>query len=184
MSLILSEPEEKLSICKSITGDIILLDNYINEKDNLNQMIEIKKRQMLKAGKIGDRNMQEAQIEREALKKRFANIEKNIEQIQSNLQAGQEKVQKAREHKNKLNEEVIHIRQSMQSLNQLRSKLNELYDKVKVLESSLRSLRQKLVVAEEQLATKEDELNTLKVHLQYFCIIKLTVVIISIFYIH
>lgn len=52
LRLILSEPEEKLCIYKSIVGDVILLDSYMNQRDNLTQTIETKKREMARAGKI------------------------------------------------------------------------------------------------------------------------------------
>lgn len=47
----LLEPEEKLEICKRISGDVTLLDSHINERDELNEAIEIKKRMMQKSGK-------------------------------------------------------------------------------------------------------------------------------------
>lgn len=50
LKVVLSEPEEKLTIYKAIIPDIIMLDNYIKERDNLNQMIEAKKREMTRAG--------------------------------------------------------------------------------------------------------------------------------------
>jgi spore coat polysaccharide biosynthesis predicted glycosyltransferase SpsG len=52
MNFVLSEPEEKLNILKNIMNDIILLDSYIIEKDKLNKIIEAKKCEMLKGGKI------------------------------------------------------------------------------------------------------------------------------------
>lgn len=46
----LAEPDEKLSTCKNIFGEIILLDNYINEKQRINRIVEGKKSAMSKAG--------------------------------------------------------------------------------------------------------------------------------------
>lgn len=52
LKLVLLEPEEKLNVYKLIVGDISLLDSHINQRDNLIKLIESKKREMLKAGKI------------------------------------------------------------------------------------------------------------------------------------
>ncbi|XP_011499172.1 PREDICTED: DNA repair protein RAD50 [Ceratosolen solmsi marchali] len=162
MNLILSEPDEKLHISKQIMSDVVLLDNYINEKEKLTQLIEAKKSEMLKAGKIGDRCMEDVQMERQEIKKNLSTTEQNIDSIQSNLQLSQEKIQKAREQKNKLNEELLQSRQCMQSLKQLKDKVKDLYEKENFLEESLKSLRQKLVGAEEKLSINVEELNNLK----------------------
>ncbi|KAJ8687829.1 hypothetical protein QAD02_023623 [Eretmocerus hayati] len=160
--MVLLEPEEKLAICKSIIGDLALLDSHMNEKDSLSTQIETIECKMRQGGKIGNRSMQEAQNESQAVKKRLIAIENSIETIQKRLQDNQEKIQKAREIKNKLNEEVIQIRQTMQAVKQLKDKVNELYDKESSLDKSLTSLRQKLVDAEQQLTKRVEELNDLK----------------------
>ncbi|OXU24483.1 hypothetical protein TSAR_014049 [Trichomalopsis sarcophagae] len=162
LRLILSEPEEKLCIYKSIIGDVILLDSYMNQRDHLTQTIETKKREMARAGKVSDRTMQEAQDERQKLKDRLSAIERNVDKAQLALQSGQEKVSRAREQKNKLNEEVLKIRQGQQESSQLKDKVNDLYKKETSLENSLKSLRQNLVIADEELESKVQELNDLK----------------------
>ncbi|XP_001600265.2 DNA repair protein RAD50 [Nasonia vitripennis] len=162
LRLILSEPEEKLCIYKSIIGDVILLDSYINQRDHLTQTIETKKREMARAGKVSDRTMQEAQDERQKLKDRLSAVERNVDKAQLALQSGQEKVSRAREQKNKLNEEVLKIRQGQQESSQLKDKVNDLYKKETYLENSLKSLRQNLVIADEELESKVQELNDLK----------------------
>lgn len=185
LKFIIAEPEEKLAIYKLIIGDISLLDNHIKTRNNLNDVIETKKREMLKAGnfqiivlqflnrtdkdelfvsgKIGDRSMKEAQNEREVMKERLNNIEKKIEKTQSSLQDYQEKLQIYREQRNKYDEEAIKIRQDEQALNALKSKTKELYAKDESLGKSIRQLRQKLVVAEEELAKREEDLDNVKV---------------------
>ncbi|XP_014216557.1 DNA repair protein RAD50 [Copidosoma floridanum] len=162
LRLVLSEPEEKLIIYKNIIGDVILLDSSIDEQDKLSDTIALKKREMQKAGKIGDRSMQEAKDERQALKTELTKVENNVTKIQTSLQTGQEKVTKAREQKNKLNEEVIQIRQTMQEQKQLQDKYNELLSKRESIASDQRTLKLKLVEAENELACAITELEKLK----------------------
>ncbi|KAL7302008.1 hypothetical protein TKK_0005245 [Trichogramma kaykai] len=162
LKILISEPENKLEVYKSMYSDVTLLDNHLAELDKLNSLIDEKKDSMSKAGKIGDRSMQEVQNERQALKKRFSTVETKAEEIQSKIQIGQEKVQKAREQKNKLNEEIIRVKQDMQALNQIKAKVKDLYTKETSLEESLKVLRSNFVKAEEDLSLKVEELSSLK----------------------
>lgn len=162
----LSEPEEKLKICKLVSGDVALWDNFASELSSLNRTINSQKREMSQSGKIGDRTMQEAQEDRENVQKILSDVNSGLEEEQDILRKKQEEIHQAKSKKMNVEAEALNIRTRLQKLQQSRDKLLELGDKADEFEVEIRNLSEKYVVADAKVAKAEDELRKAKIQIR------------------
>ncbi|XP_015600819.1 DNA repair protein RAD50 isoform X2 [Cephus cinctus] len=156
------DPENKLSACKDMVGDVALWDKYADELVKLNRTLASIKKRIFDAGVTSERTIQEAQIERDSLKQQLKEVSKEIESMQTSLNLHNEELQQARHKRNELYEEQLRIQSEMQKLQQLRDKQNDLYAREISLGESVQNLREKLSRADEQLTSGIQELEKTK----------------------
>ncbi|CAK9806143.1 DNA repair protein RAD50 [Anthophora plagiata] len=157
-----SGPENKLTMCKDIIGDIILWDKYVDEIIKLKQTIDNIQTRMIAAGIKTERSLGEAQIERDNLKMSLKNTRDSIEKLQSSLNTHNERMHNARQEQNTLHEEQLKIKAGMQKLKELKDKQELLYSKEISLGKLINTLREKVATAESELNSKIDILERKK----------------------
>ncbi|EFN87868.1 DNA repair protein RAD50 [Harpegnathos saltator] len=146
-----AEPEKKLMLWKNIIGDIQLWDRCVDEIRHLKTTVDNMQTQMANAGIQTQRTMEEAQTQREQLKKSFKEIRSHIENLHLKLNKHNEKLQDARATYNELHEKQLQIHSDMQKLKHLKDKQEDLYTREVNVAEAVEKLREDLMVVEDQL---------------------------------
>lgn len=95
--------------------------------------------------------MEEAQTQREQLKKSFKETRSHIEALHLKLNKHNERLQDARAKYNELHEEQLQIQSDMQKLKHLKEKQEDLYMREVNVGETVEKLRKDLVEAEDEM---------------------------------
>ncbi|XP_018394669.1 PREDICTED: DNA repair protein RAD50 [Cyphomyrmex costatus] len=157
------EPEKKLLLYKNIIGDIKFWDRCIDEIQQLKKAVNNLEIQMANFGIKTERTMEEAQAQRESLRKSLREISNHIDALQLKLTKHNEKLQNARAKYNELYEKELKIQSDMQKLKHLKDKQSDLYTREITVGETVEKLRKDLTHAESKLDSKSQELEKTKV---------------------
>ncbi|KYN15217.1 DNA repair protein RAD50 [Trachymyrmex cornetzi] len=158
-----TEPEKKLLLYKNMIGDIKFWDRCIDEIQQLKGAVNNLETQMTISGIKTARTMEEAQAQRESLRKSLRETCNHIDALQLKLTKHNEKLQDARAKYNELHEKELKIQSDMQKLKHLKDKQGDLYTREITVGETVEKLRKDLAHAESELDSKSQQLEKTKV---------------------
>ncbi|KAG5322879.1 RAD50 protein, partial [Pseudoatta argentina] len=158
-----TEPEKKLLLYKNMIGDIKFWDRCIDEIQQLKGAVNNLETQMANSGIKTERTMEEAQAQREFLRKSLRETCNHIDALQHKLTKHNEKLQNARAKYNELHEKELKIQSDMQKLKHLKDKQGDLYTREITVGETVEKLQKDLIHAESKLDSRSQQLEKTKV---------------------
>lgn len=107
--------------------------------------------------------MEEAQVQRESLRKSLRETCNHIDALQLKLTKHNEKLQDARAKYNELHEKELKIQSDMQKLKHLKDKQGDLYTREITVGETVEELQEGLAHAESELDSRSQQLEKTKV---------------------
>ncbi|XP_018314575.1 DNA repair protein RAD50 isoform X2 [Mycetomoellerius zeteki] len=159
-----TEPEKKLLLYKNMIGDIKFWDRCIDEIQQLKGAVNNLETQMANSGIKTERTMEEAQVQRESLRKSLRETCNHIDALQLKLTKHNEKLQDARAKYNELHEKELKIQSDMQKLKHLKDKQGDLYTREITVGETVEELQEGLAHAESELDSRSQQLEKTKVN--------------------
>ncbi|XP_041979213.1 DNA repair protein RAD50 [Aricia agestis] len=152
MSMLLTEPEQKLQTARQLQGEMPLMDKYTNEVKTTTKDFEAIKEQC--ADFDTTMNLDDATAKQKELRQAITALRAKIKSTQTKINAHNKKLQKASEKKNKLKEELLNIQKKVQELVNLQETHKQLEANRDKFMQELNELTEGIPPLEEELKAK------------------------------